>query len=38
MLEKYSGYKMLFSHPKLLLKNIPTIKDIKSLVIKINRR
>ena len=37
MLENFNGFKMPFPHPKLLFKNIPTIRNVKSLVKKINR-
>ena len=37
MLENFNGFKMPFPHPKLLFKNIPTIKSVKSLVKKIDR-
>ena len=36
MLENFNGYKMTFSHPKLLFKNISTINNVKSLVKKID--
>ena len=37
MLEQFNGYKMRFSCCKLLFKNIPTTRNVKSLVKKINR-
>ena len=37
MLQKYNGHKMLFSHPQLLLKNIPTTKEVHTLIKKINK-
>lgn len=37
MLEKYNGYKMLFSYPSLLFKKIPTTREVHTLVKKINK-
>ena len=38
MLERYNGHKMLFSHPKLLLKDIPVTKEVHQLIKKINNK
>ena len=35
MLKAYNGYKIIYSNPKLLLKNIKTITSVKSLIKKI---
>lgn len=37
MLKAYNGYKIIYSNPKLLLKNIKTITSVKSLIKKINK-
>lgn len=37
MLEQFNGYKMLCSHPKLLLKKVPMIRGVSYLVDKISK-